>query len=111
MGGAITGSGQSRNQSLMAGNTVQIEGVLDGNGLYGLLSVVLNGAPRSSFLRTMMFLTPKSDITPAVVTDGAHRSVHPKVEGDRSRARRRGRAAAYSFASHKQQRRGQFRDH
>jgi len=40
IGGAVTGSGQTRNQTLMAGNTIQIDGMLDGKGVYGLVKVV-----------------------------------------------------------------------
>ena len=39
IGAAITGTGQSRNQKLMAGNTLQIDGTLDGRGTYGLVKV------------------------------------------------------------------------
>jgi type VI secretion system secreted protein VgrG len=40
IGGAITGEGESRDQTLMAGNTVTIDGVLDAKGTYGLVKVV-----------------------------------------------------------------------
>lgn len=40
LGAAVMGGGQSRNQSLMAGNTLQIHGALDGKGTYGLVKVV-----------------------------------------------------------------------
>ena len=40
MGSAVTGSGSSRNQTLMAGNTVTLDGVLDAKGTYGLTRVV-----------------------------------------------------------------------
>jgi type VI secretion system secreted protein VgrG len=39
MGSAVTGSGQSRNQTLMAGNTLSISGTLDAQGTYGLIKV------------------------------------------------------------------------
>jgi type VI secretion system secreted protein VgrG len=39
MGAAVTGAGQSRNQTLMAGNTLQIDGALDAKGTYGLTKV------------------------------------------------------------------------
>lgn len=39
LGAAVMGAGQSRNQNLMAGNTVQIDGILDGKGTYGLVKV------------------------------------------------------------------------
>ncbi len=45
LGGAVTGTGASRNQSLMAGNTVAIEGILDGKGTYGLIEVVHQWTP------------------------------------------------------------------
>jgi uncharacterized protein involved in type VI secretion and phage assembly len=40
IGAAITGKGQSLNQNLKAGDTVQIDGTLDGKGTYGLVKVV-----------------------------------------------------------------------
>jgi uncharacterized protein involved in type VI secretion and phage assembly len=40
IGGAITGEGESRNQNLMAGETVTIDGVLDAKGTYGLIKVI-----------------------------------------------------------------------
>ncbi|HEX3435304.1 MAG TPA: phage baseplate assembly protein V, partial [Pseudacidobacterium sp.] len=40
IGGAVTGEGGSRNQNLMAGNTIGIDGVLDAKGTYGLIKVV-----------------------------------------------------------------------
>ena len=40
MGSAVTGTGSSRNQSLMAGNTLTVEGMLDAKGTYGLVRVV-----------------------------------------------------------------------
>ena len=46
LGGAVTGMGQSRKQGLMAGNTIAIEGVIDGNGTYGLVKVVHHWTPR-----------------------------------------------------------------
>jgi len=39
MGSAVTGTGSSRNQTLMAGNTIRINGVLDAKGTYGLVRV------------------------------------------------------------------------
>lgn len=39
IGGSVTGTGQSRNQQLMAGDTVEIEGSLDAKGTYGLTKV------------------------------------------------------------------------
>lgn len=39
LGSAVTGAGSSRDQTLMAGNTVTIDGVLDGKGTYGLTRV------------------------------------------------------------------------
>ena len=39
IGGAVTAMGQSRNQTLMAGNTLQVDGVLDAKGTYGLVKV------------------------------------------------------------------------
>jgi type VI secretion system secreted protein VgrG len=46
MGGAVTGSGQSRSQTLMAGNTVSIDGTLAAKGTYGLVKVVHNWTPQ-----------------------------------------------------------------
>lgn len=46
MGSAITGTGQSRNQDLMAGNTVQVSGTLDAKGMYGLIRVVHEWTPQ-----------------------------------------------------------------
>lgn len=46
IGGAVTGSGHSRNQQLTAGNTLQIDGSLDAKGTYGLVRVVHNWTPR-----------------------------------------------------------------
>ncbi len=42
LGSAVTGSGMSRNQTLKAGNTLTIDGVLDGKGMYGLTRVTHN---------------------------------------------------------------------
>jgi uncharacterized protein involved in type VI secretion and phage assembly len=39
IGGNITGHGESRNQQLLPGNTVQIEGNLDAHGTYGVTKV------------------------------------------------------------------------
>jgi type VI secretion system secreted protein VgrG len=46
IGSAITGTGQSRNQNLMAGDTVTVSGVLDAKGTYGLVKVVHNWTPQ-----------------------------------------------------------------
>ncbi|GGG97492.1 type VI secretion system Vgr family protein [Silvibacterium dinghuense] len=46
IGGAVTGSGHSRNQQLKAGDTVQIEGSLDAKGTYGVIRVVHSWTPR-----------------------------------------------------------------
>jgi len=46
MGSAVTGSGASRNQSLMAGNTLTVEGTLDAKGTYGLVRVVHHWTPQ-----------------------------------------------------------------
>ena len=40
MGGSVSGTGESRDQTLMAGNTITIEGGLDAKGTYGLTKVV-----------------------------------------------------------------------
>lgn len=40
LGSAVAGSGASRDQTLMAGNTVTIDGMMDGKGTYGLTRVV-----------------------------------------------------------------------
>lgn len=40
IGGSITAYGHSRNQQLEAGNTVELEGVLDAKGMYGVVKVV-----------------------------------------------------------------------
>jgi type VI secretion system secreted protein VgrG len=40
LGAAITGAGWSRNQNLKAGNSVQVDGVLDAKGTYGLVKVI-----------------------------------------------------------------------
>ncbi len=47
MGGAITGTGQSRNQTLLAGNTVSINGTLDAQGTYGLVRVQHQWTPKT----------------------------------------------------------------
>ncbi len=39
IGGSITAAGRSRNQQLMAGNTVEVAGTLDAQGTYGLVKV------------------------------------------------------------------------
>ena len=55
IGGAVTGTGQSRNQLLMAGNTVAIDGVLDAKGTYGLINVTHQWTPQgyiNSFICT-----------------------------------------------------------
>ena len=46
MGSAVTGTGSSRNQMLMAGNTLTVDGVLDAKGTYGLVRVVHNWTPQ-----------------------------------------------------------------
>jgi len=46
IGSAITGRGQSRNQTLLAGNTVTISGTLDAKGTYGLVRVEHNWTPQ-----------------------------------------------------------------
>ena len=46
LGGAVTGTGSSRNQTLMAGNTVQVDGPLDAEGTYGLVRVVHHWTPQ-----------------------------------------------------------------
>lgn len=46
MGGAVTGIGQSRKQTLKAGNTVKIEGTFDVQGTYGLLKVTHYWTPQ-----------------------------------------------------------------
>jgi type VI secretion system secreted protein VgrG len=46
MGSAVTGTGSSRNQSLMAGNTLTVEGMLDAKGTYGLVRVVHQWTPQ-----------------------------------------------------------------
>lgn len=45
LGGAVTGTGHSRNQQLTAGNTVMIEGSIDAQGTYGLIRVVHQWTP------------------------------------------------------------------
>ena len=40
IGGSITGYGHSRNQQLEAGDTVDVQGLLDAKGTYGLIKVV-----------------------------------------------------------------------
>ena len=39
MGGAVVGNGESRDQTLMAGNTLEIAGGIDAKGTYGLIKV------------------------------------------------------------------------
>ena len=46
LGGAVTGSGHSRNQQLTAGNTIQIDGTLDAKGTYGLIRVIHSWTPQ-----------------------------------------------------------------
>lgn len=46
LGAAVVGTGSSRNQSLMAGNTVAVGGTLDAKGTYGLVRVVHNWTPQ-----------------------------------------------------------------
>jgi type VI secretion system secreted protein VgrG len=46
MGSSVTGSGSSRNQNLMAGDTVTIEGALDAKGIYGLVRVLHRWTPQ-----------------------------------------------------------------
>ncbi|GGG98949.1 type VI secretion system Vgr family protein [Silvibacterium dinghuense] len=46
IGGAVIGRGCSRNQNLMAGNTVTISGVLDAKGTYGLVRVEHHWTPQ-----------------------------------------------------------------
>ncbi len=47
LGSTVAGSGQSRTQTLMAGNTVNIAGPLDANGTYGLVRVVHHWTPKT----------------------------------------------------------------
>ncbi len=46
VGGAVTGSGESRTQTLKAGNAVTVSGVLDAKGTYGLVRVVHHWTPQ-----------------------------------------------------------------
>ncbi len=46
MGSAITGSGTSQNQNLKAGDTLSINGSLDGKGTYGLTRVTHHWTPQ-----------------------------------------------------------------
>lgn len=46
LGAAVTGTGQSRNQTLRAGNTLTIQGTLDAKGTYGLVRVIHNWTPQ-----------------------------------------------------------------
>lgn len=50
IGSAVTGTGQSRNQSLMAGNTVTVNGTLDAKGTYGLTRVVHRWSRQSGYI-------------------------------------------------------------
>jgi hypothetical protein len=43
---AVMGTGSSRNQPLMAGNTLTVEGMLDAKGTYGLVHVFHQWAPQ-----------------------------------------------------------------
>ena len=55
VGSAVSGSGQSRNQTLMAGNTLVVEGALDAKGTYGLTHVTHQWTPQgytNSFICT-----------------------------------------------------------
>jgi type VI secretion system secreted protein VgrG len=45
IGSNVTATGQSRNQQLMAGNTVEVEGNLEAKGTYGLTKVVHRWEP------------------------------------------------------------------
>jgi type VI secretion system secreted protein VgrG len=45
IGGNITGHGESRNQQLLPGNKVKIEGDLDAHGTYGVLKVIHHWTP------------------------------------------------------------------
>lgn len=81
IGRSITASGQSRNQLLMAGNTIKIEGVDQGDGTYGLIKVTHEWTPQgysNSFLCTPWknYRNPEppsartwSGIVPATVVD------------------------------------------
>jgi uncharacterized protein involved in type VI secretion and phage assembly len=46
VGGSIMGTGQSRNQRLMAGDTVEVEGNIDAKGIYGLIKVIHRWDPQ-----------------------------------------------------------------
>ena len=46
LGSAVTGTGSSRKQNLMAGNTVKLEGTLDAEGTYGLTRVTHRWTPQ-----------------------------------------------------------------
>lgn len=45
IGGAVIGEGESRSQSLKAGDTITIDGMLDAKGTYGLIRVIHNWTP------------------------------------------------------------------
>jgi type VI secretion system secreted protein VgrG len=45
IGGNITGHGESRNQQLIPGNKVNIDGELDAHGVYGILKVIHRWTP------------------------------------------------------------------
>jgi type VI secretion system secreted protein VgrG len=46
LGSAVTGMGSSRNQTLIAGNTVTLNGMMDARGTYGLTRVVHRWTPQ-----------------------------------------------------------------
>ena len=46
LGSAVTGAGSSRSQALKAGDTVAIDGMMDGKGTYGLTRVVHQWTPQ-----------------------------------------------------------------
>jgi len=59
VGGSVTGYGHSRNQQLKAGDTVEIQGLLDAKGTYGLVKVV-HSWERSGYTNTFL-CTPWKD--------------------------------------------------
>jgi Rhs element Vgr protein len=61
IGGNVVGHGEGRNQQLLPGNTVQIEGNLDAHGMYGVIKVVHRWTPTG--YENEFWCTPWKDYT------------------------------------------------
>lgn len=96
IGGSVTASGQSRNQQLMAGNTVQVEGNLDAKGTYGLIKVVHRWEP-TGYLNTFTCTPWKSYRNPAQPTQRSWYGVVPARVVEHNDPKKMGRLKVQFF--------------